>query len=87
MTTAEFEQWSWYAVKLRDPAESRILAQAEYERLLKIQTEKSVWDWPKPNLALFIIVYCGANFNSGGRTTFQQSAFPILPGKFGGIPP
>lgn len=36
MTTAEFEQWSRYAVELRDQAESGKLEQAEYERLLKI---------------------------------------------------
>jgi hypothetical protein len=36
MTTAQFEQWSRYAVELREQAESGTLEQAEYERLLKI---------------------------------------------------
>jgi len=36
MTIAEFEQWSWYAVELRDQAEKSTLDLAEYERLLKI---------------------------------------------------
>lgn len=36
MTTAQFEQWSRYAVELRDKAETGTLEQAEYERLLKI---------------------------------------------------
>lgn len=36
MTTAQFEQWSRYAVELREQAERGELEQAEYERLLKI---------------------------------------------------
>ncbi len=36
MTTAEFEQWSRYAVELRDNAIRGALEQSEYERLLKI---------------------------------------------------
>jgi len=36
MTTAQFEQWSRYAVELREQAENGTLAQTEYERLLKI---------------------------------------------------
>lgn len=36
MTTAQFEQWSRYAVELRERAEDGTLEQAEYERLLKI---------------------------------------------------
>jgi hypothetical protein len=36
MTTAEFEQWSRYAVELREKAEGGALEQGEYERLLKI---------------------------------------------------
>ena len=36
MTTAEFEQWSRYAVRLREQAEAGTLAQAEYETTLKI---------------------------------------------------
>lgn len=36
MTTAQFEQWSRYAVELREQAENGMLEQAEYERLLKI---------------------------------------------------
>ncbi len=36
MTTAQFDQWSRYAVELREQAEKETLTQAEYERLLKI---------------------------------------------------
>lgn len=36
MTTAQFEQWSRYAVELREQAENGTLEQTEYERLLKI---------------------------------------------------
>lgn len=36
MTTAQFEQWSRYAVELREQAEKAELPQTEYERLLKI---------------------------------------------------
>ena len=36
MTTAQFEQWSRYAVELREQAERDELPQVEYERLLKI---------------------------------------------------
>lgn len=36
MTTAQFEQWSRYAVELREKAESGELEQSEYERTLKI---------------------------------------------------
>ena len=36
MTTAEFEQWSRYAVELREDAIAGKIEQAEYERVLKI---------------------------------------------------
>lgn len=36
MTTAQFEQWSRYAVELREQAKRGELLQVEYERLLKI---------------------------------------------------
>jgi hypothetical protein len=36
MTTAQFEQWSRYAVELRDKAESGELAIEEYQQLLKV---------------------------------------------------
>jgi hypothetical protein len=36
MTTAQFEQWSRYAVELRDKAENGELAIDEYQRLLKV---------------------------------------------------
>ena len=36
MTVAEFEQWSRYAIELREQTERGALLQAEYERLLKI---------------------------------------------------
>ena len=36
MTTAQFEQWSRYAVELREQVAKDNLPQAEYERLLKI---------------------------------------------------
>ena len=36
MTTAEFEQWSQYAVELREDAIAGKMEQTEYERVLKI---------------------------------------------------
>lgn len=36
MTTTQFEQWSRYAVELREKAESGELEQSEYERVLKV---------------------------------------------------
>ena len=36
MTTARFEQWSRYAVELREQVAKDNLPQAEYDRLLKI---------------------------------------------------
>lgn len=36
MTTAQFEQWSRYAVELRQKAENGEMEQADYQRQLRI---------------------------------------------------